>query len=457
MTMDIGNNETSTLSNNTNTSSILIPVTTDKTALVWDGNDATINGLLYECGQYYKRKGLFQPLIKHRAVSLSNGKLALEDPNTVYFTTSMANDPRDFGNPCPPTLERITTYNIEIGAGTRAGSAVRAITEVPATFKDTVIIAKHLVEKEDASLLHSLSYVFGNAETSEDDLDNADGSGLSYLRILRDRGNAATARDTALVTSVFTKIIRDGVSGELSHIKFANFLKSYKAARRNIDPTSRPTAGAEAEMITLIAIKDPSIRDIYEVKTATTAPATLEAASTVLTDILRGRHRAEQIDQIESGKCHPAVNGIALVSDSGASPWAEPASGLNSLSHAQLLALVSSLAPKDPRLRDAGKDKEKVDVPRDADGRPTRWVEGMATCRCKINGGRHLFKDCPQKAQKAEKTKAKALAAEAKALAAEALKAAPTTTSATEDEMRAALISLLSDTNAMAKLGLGDK
>ena len=93
---DIGDNETSTLS--TNTSSILIPVTTDKTALVWDGNDATINGLLYECGQYYKRKGLFQPLIKHRSVSLSNGKLALEDPNTVYFTTSMANDPRDFGN-----------------------------------------------------------------------------------------------------------------------------------------------------------------------------------------------------------------------------------------------------------------------------------------------------------------------------------------------------------------------
>ena len=82
---DIGDNESSTLS--TNTSSILIPVTTDKTALIWDGNDATIKGLLYECGQYYKRKGLFQPLIKHRTVSLSNGKLALEDPNTVYFTT----------------------------------------------------------------------------------------------------------------------------------------------------------------------------------------------------------------------------------------------------------------------------------------------------------------------------------------------------------------------------------
>ena len=454
---DIGDNESSsTLS--TITSSILMPVTTDKTALIWDGNDATIKGLLYECGQYYKRKGLFQPLIKHRTVSLSNGKLALEDPNTVYFTTSMANDPRDFANPCPPTLGRITKHNNEVRAGTRTGTILRVITELPPQFKDTVIIARHLVEKEDASLLHSLTYVFGSAETSEDDLDAADGSGLAYLQILRDRGDAATPRDTALVTSVFAKIILDGVSGELSHVKFASFLKTYKAARRNIDPNSRPTAGAEAEMITLIAVKDPAIRDIYEVTTASKAPTTLEEASTVLTTILRGRLRAEQIDQVESGKCQPADNGIALVSDSGASPWAESASGLNSLSHAQLLALVSSLAPKDPRLRDAGKDK-KVDVPRDKDGKPSRWVEGMATCRCKINGGRHLFKDCPQKAQKGEKAKAEALAAEAlkAAIAAKAGSEPPATTGATEDEMRAALISLLSDTGAAAKLGLGGK
>ena len=24
-----------------------------------------------------------------------------------------------------------------------------------------------------------------------------------------------------------------------------------------------------------------------------------------------------------------------------------------------------------------------------------KWVEGMRTCRCGINGGKHLFKDCP--------------------------------------------------------------
>ena len=116
--MDIGDNNTGTLSNNINTSSILIPVTSDKSALSWDGNDATINGLLYECVQYYKRKGLFQPLIKHRTVSLSNGKLAAEDPNIVYFITSMASDPRHFNDPRPPTLARVKEHNDEIAAGT---------------------------------------------------------------------------------------------------------------------------------------------------------------------------------------------------------------------------------------------------------------------------------------------------------------------------------------------------
>jgi hypothetical protein len=36
-----------------------------------------------------------------------------------------------------------------------------------------------------------------------------------------------------------------------------------------------------------------------------------------------------------------------------------------------------------------------VEVPRDSDGNITKWVEGMRTCRCGINGGKHLFKDCP--------------------------------------------------------------
>ena len=33
---------------------------------------------LFETGEYFQRTGLFQPLIHHRAVALSNGKLAID-------------------------------------------------------------------------------------------------------------------------------------------------------------------------------------------------------------------------------------------------------------------------------------------------------------------------------------------------------------------------------------------
>ena len=86
--------------------SILIPVSTDKVPLLWDGNDANILGLLYETGRYYTNKGIFQTLLRDRAVSLSNGKLAIEHPSAVYFVTGELDDPHDFDDPCPPTVDR---------------------------------------------------------------------------------------------------------------------------------------------------------------------------------------------------------------------------------------------------------------------------------------------------------------------------------------------------------------
>ena len=68
---------------NTAANNILQPVTTDKTSLSWDGNAATIAGILHETSKYYKRVGLFQPLLANRAVALSNGKLAIESPSSV--------------------------------------------------------------------------------------------------------------------------------------------------------------------------------------------------------------------------------------------------------------------------------------------------------------------------------------------------------------------------------------
>ena len=79
-------NETSTLSHHTD-NNFLKPVYTDQSPILWDGNDATIEGTLYEVGRFFKRNGLFQTFLKHHAVPLSNGKLAVDSANAVYYTS----------------------------------------------------------------------------------------------------------------------------------------------------------------------------------------------------------------------------------------------------------------------------------------------------------------------------------------------------------------------------------
>ena len=203
-------NDSRTLSNS---DSIIIPVTTDNSKLEWDGNPATIAGMLYEVERFFTRVGLFQVLISDRAVALSNGKLAIEDANTVLFVSgTAAAPPGTFERPCPASTARLTASNV---ARTRAGSStIAAITEIPDTAKDNFIIAKHLVQKEDARLLRSLTYVFGFADSSDALFDQANGSGLKLIELLNTRAAAATTRDKALVSIMLSSIIATGVGDE---------------------------------------------------------------------------------------------------------------------------------------------------------------------------------------------------------------------------------------------------
>lgn len=423
---------------------ILFPVSSDKSALQWDGNDANILGLLYETGRYYRKTGLFQTLIEHRAVALSNGRLAVEDPNTVHFITGAIDDPRSFDDPCPPSavrIQEIRFHNDEVDLGTRSGARQSVLSAIPDEHKSTIVMAKHCVKKDDSSFLYSLSSVFGNAEPSDQLIEDADGSGLAFLDLLRARGTNAGARDKALATSVFSGITRDGVKGELTLDSFTAFLKVYKAARRNIAPASRPNDEAEVEMISVIAIKDSASRELYELKTTLSPPSNLDSAAAILSGMLRGRVRCEEIEQLGSGG-----KGLALVTPRGASSPAPPppavvqalaAMGVNvsTVKPEVLAALVSSLAPADPRKTGAG----KIEIPRGPDGKPSKWIDGMAKCRCGINGGKHLFKDCPKAKEKKEKA-----AATGRALSTSTSSASSSTAgSASEDQIRSIVASLL--------------
>ena len=123
-------NDSRTLS--TSSDSYIIPVTTDNNKLEWDGNPATISGMLFEVERFYTRVGLFQVLISDRAVALSNGKLAIEEANTVLFVSgTAAAPPGTFDQPCPGSAARLTASNL---VRTRAGSsAIDPITSIPDT------------------------------------------------------------------------------------------------------------------------------------------------------------------------------------------------------------------------------------------------------------------------------------------------------------------------------------
>ena len=430
---------TNTLSNTADLN-YLVPVTIDKEPIIFEDNDATIEGILYEVGRFYKRTGLFQMLFKHRAVPLSNGKLAVESVNTVWYTSGKITDPRDFNDVCPPTTTR---YANTVRVMTRAGSTVPPdLTDkgVPKQLEHSVILAPHHVEASSALLLKSLGYVFGSAESVENLFDDADGCGLKLLELLRDRATKASPRDKALIAATHARIVREGVSGENTLPGFKSFLKEYKKAKRNLPAAVRQTPEAEVEMINLVAAKDPASREIYELRAEAKPPTTLAEASDILLLILRGRVRAEQIDEVTTG-AKPLALAAATAGGGGnaASTGAESAidqaiaaalasiapgaglAGTTALAAHLKAALAATLqAVPDPRKTRAGHDpnKPKVEVPRGADNKPLRWVEGMALCRCGVNGGKHLFKDCPKKAEKDKKAKAAKDAAKAAAAAA---------------------------------------
>ena len=261
---------------NTVSSDILVPVDTDKEPIVCEDNDAYILGTLHEVGRYYARVGLFQPHFAHRAVVLSNGKMAIDSVSAVSFTTGVFADPRSFDDPCPPTVQRLADYNARLTAAGRP--AVTPAATIPAALADTYVINKWKVDQEDATLMRSLGHVFSGLDGYEDLTDAASGSGTELIRLLRARGNAASPEDRAAVSATHTEIVRNGVTGETTSDTFKVFYDKYKKATRHLPPGERPPPASEVQMINLVALKaDTTVALQYQVKAAATPPTKLAA------------------------------------------------------------------------------------------------------------------------------------------------------------------------------------
>jgi hypothetical protein len=88
-------------------------------------------------------------------------------------------------------------------------------------------------------------------------------------------------------------------------------------------PPPKPSDAAEAAMISTIALKDPSVREIYEIKAEMNPPNDLKSAVKLLNTILAGRERNQDLDRLAAGEL-PGPRPVLQVQQAPPQPQAEP-------------------------------------------------------------------------------------------------------------------------------------
>ena len=225
---------------NSSTNDILAPTDLDEDPLLWDGNNAKILGLLYGCDKNYLRKGQFQPFFQHRAVLLRNGKIAVPSKATIPFIMGELDDGRTFANLCPAIDERKADIDSE-----RLALSLKPVDWNTITTPTEIIVSKLYSDQEDGKLLRSLTYVFGHADQSEELIEAAAGSGTALLKALRDLAATASVPDKAVVSTTFNRIKAEGIQGEITTSSLSAFVKAYKKAKTDLEPSLQKALGSD--------------------------------------------------------------------------------------------------------------------------------------------------------------------------------------------------------------------
>ena len=434
MSSTLNNDSTSTTVENTSCPVHHVPTDTDGIPIKWDGNPAYLEGALYEASEFYKRTGLFEALIADGAVALSNGKLAVDSLQAISLVSGVVTSPitHDFFNPCPPTPERIIAFD---AAATAASSPKYAAPSggIPAEISSTFITARYTVIKEDRAFYASLSSIVHDADILSTFCIKSNSSGRTLIPIMLAYAASANATEKALVTTELTNFVYKGLTGEINIETFNNHLKEYYIIVRRKPSANRPTDEDTLEMLRNIMNKNPSTRELFELKCAVSARVTLEAMVTLIRTMLRVRKAAAQLDELTStgGAQHNALT-VQQVKDLQKIPETMRTPQANrdlSFAVQQQKALLAAADPSmiggrsggrgrdgdrgrgRPRGRGGGRggdrnsDKPATGVvpPKDENGKIIRWIEGMGSCTC---GGKHLYRDCPTGGKKPEQTAA---------------------------------------------------
>ena len=360
----------------------------------YNGNRAHIPGLLKAHAKWCTRTGRFIHFTKYRGVLVRN-LLAVDSPNAAYFVKNPTADPRSVDDPAPPSNERLRVINEKRAIAGKPQLAL--LNAIPDEMKSTITSSPFHVDLESAAYLQSLVEIFGDAPNMTKLVEKAAGDGYAFRVLLLAESKKATEGDKAVVLTELSECVRNGVSGELTSTSFEEFLIKYEEASMHQQEDQKPKPPQEVQMIATLVFKCAAIREKYALRALVQQPTSLEDAASIVFDCLNSDERAEQLDDLTSGSSKPV-----LVAAKPA-PAAAPAGHLS----ADTLAIVAAVAAAvaDPKKTDSyGKKKPKKevtpkkkgtpDLPRDSEGRVSKWVEGMQPCKCGVDGGKHLYREC---------------------------------------------------------------
>ena len=393
----------------------LIPTDIDNDPISWDGNPAHVEGALFEAQEFYKRTGTFQPLIENRVV-LSGRYLVCESSLAVPFIKGMLSDKAEgysFEDPCPPTAARIQAYDAIADEASTPKFNRADHTEVPDSMRGEVTVNKYTVQVQLRALANSLSHIIANGTKRQAMLKAANYDGTELIKLLYAEAKKAKPQDIALVNTKMEAFRTRGLVGELTLKSFDDHMKAFRKLEINQAPSSRLAPGGVVQMINTIMYRDPGMRDKYELHCLANSvdPNDLEANIDRVQELLRSREVASQIDDITT---NGGVN-TTLAATNGDN-LTRAIAGKDG--KAILAALVTAgIDPvKDLKLKakrgKGDKDKKRTDIPRNASGKPSKWIEGkMEPCECRgvgapggVNdGGKHLYSECTIKTRKERK------------------------------------------------------
>ena len=258
-----------------------------------------MDGILFECSKYYKRKGLHQPLLENNAVLLANGKMAVDSLQAVPFILGNIADAETYGfdNPCPGTAARVAAY--DDNATAMSTPVFKKITAMPT--ESNVIVSKYSVQTEDQKLFASLINVITDPDEASLLEDTASGSGVQLIQCMRAEAAKATPKDKVLVTETRNHHVSVGIPSEVTLATFNAFLKEFNRLERYTPKDDRMKDDRVSQMIHTIMYKDPGVRDLFEMNLKVSPPTNSASLVTSVRDMLRSRLVSKQLAEVATG------------------------------------------------------------------------------------------------------------------------------------------------------------